>query len=165
LVFGSILLTAACAVAIVFHVYEGLRVEQRTDLARAERASNDQVASRARSRIAAIRQEELRARRLVDWVDRNYHAQALVHSFLSALPLDVSLDAVGLQAAEGLPQARLKFTLLGAEEAQREALRSLETRLYGMGYEIGRRDDPVPASSRHGGVIYGWDLILPSFGR
>lgn len=165
MVAGSLLLIIACAAGIVFHVCEGIRVEQRADLARTERAANDQAASRARNRIGAIKQEELRARRLADWVDRNYHAQALVHSFLSALPLEVSLDAVALQAAEGLPQARLKFTLLGAEEAQREALRSIEKRLYVMGYEIGRRDDPVPATSRHGGVIYGWDLILPNFGR
>jgi hypothetical protein len=118
----------------------------------------------SKSQLAALRREQTRAQRIGEWVDKNYHAQALLQGALTALPFEVSLDALTVQASEGLPQTKLRFTLLGSEDAQRAALRSLEAKLYQLGYEVGKRDDPILSTTRRGGVVYAWDLIIPRFG-
>lgn len=142
---------------------EALHLRQSAAAARAEKQVEDASAGVAQRRAEALNQESARAQDLAEWVDRNFHAQALIHGFIAALPVGVSLDAVSVQAAEGLPQAKLRFTLVGSEEAQRAALRSVEAAVYQLGYEVGRRDDPTPATTRREGVVYAWDLITPDF--
>lgn len=163
-VFGALLVTLACVIGTSIQVSEALRLDGKTSAKRSERDLHLAAAAGAKNRIEQLKKEEVRAHQIADWVDRNFHAQALVHALITALPMEVSLDALSVQAAEGLPQAKLKFTLLGSEEAQRGALRAVEDRLYQLGYEVGKRDDPASSTSRRGGVVYAWDLIIPSFG-
>lgn len=163
-VYGAQLVALACIVGAAIQFSEALRLEGKIAERRAERDLSQAATANARARLEQLKREEGRAHLIADWVDRNYHAQALVHEFLSALPAEVSLDGISVQAAEGLPQAKLRFTLLGSEDAQRGALRAIEERLYHLGYEVGKRDDPTSSVSRHGGVLYAWDLIIPSFG-
>lgn len=164
LVFGSLLIAAACIVGGTVQLSESLRLESRIVEKRRERDVQLAAAATARSRVEQLKKEETRAHQIAEWVDRNYHAQALVDAFLTSLPAEISLDAVSVQAAEGLPQAKLRFTLLGSEDAQRGALRAIEAKLYRLGYEVGKRDDPTSSSARRGGIVYAWDLIVPSFG-
>lgn len=163
-VYGVLLVTLAAVVGTSVQLSEAFRLDGKAAAKRVERDAHLSAAAGARNRIEQLKKEEVKAHQIADWVDRNYHAQALVHALLTALPTEVSLDALSIQASEGLPQAKLKFTLLGSEEAQRSALRSVEEKLYQLGYEVGRRDDPTSSSTRRGGVVYAWDLILPSFG-
>ena len=163
-VYGAVALIFACVVGFSIQLSEGFRLQNRIDQKRSELSAHLTATNNAHNRIEGLKREEARARRIGNWVDRNYHAQALVHAFITALPAEVSLDALAVQASEGLPQVKLKFTLLGAEEAQRSGLRAIETKVYQLGYEIGKRDDPLSATSRRGGVVYAWDLIVPSFG-
>lgn|GEM_PF-3015031 len=163
-VYGAVLVALCCVVGTAIQLSESFRLDGKTSAKRAERDLNLLAAAGARSRIEQLKREEIRAHHIADWVDRNFHAQALVHALIVALPTEVSLDALTVQAAEGLPQAKLKFTLLGSEDAQRGALRAVEEKLYQLGYEIGKRDDPISSTARRGGVVYAWDLIIPSFG-
>lgn len=163
-VYGMIALSIACIGGAATHAADGWQIGERTKMQDALRVADESAIAIANQHIAAVKAEDLRAHQMADWIDRNYHAQALLNSFLQTLPTEVSVDAVSVQAAEGLPQAKLKFTLLGSESSQRQALRSIENSLYALGYEVGRRDDPVPSSARRGGVVYAWDLIMPSFG-
>jgi hypothetical protein len=131
--------------------------------ARVLRAHED-VAAEARTRLRQSEREAVRARDIADWVDKNYHAQALAQAILLALPPEVSLDVLTLTAAEGLPQAKVRFSLLGSEPAQREALRRVEEGMYRLGYDVARREDPGVSVSRRGAVVYAWELIIPNFG-
>lgn len=163
-VYGAVAITAACIIGTTIQLSEAFRLEGKIGEKHAERSLNLAAASAARNRVESLKHEEARAHQIAEWVDRNFHAQALVHAFIVALPTEVSLDALSVQASEGLPQAKVKFTLLGSEDAQRHALRAVEAKLYQLGYEVGKRDDPTSSTTRRTGVVYAWDLILPSFG-
>ena len=163
-VYGALLFTITCVLGTTIQLSEAFRLDGKTSAKRAERDLQLSAAAGAKNRVDQLKKEEVRAHQIADWVDRNFHAQALVHAMITALPTEVSLDALSVQAAEGLPQAKLKFTLLGSEDAQRGALRAVEEKLYQLGYGVGKRDDPTSSTTRRAGVVYAWDLILPSFG-
>lgn len=163
-VYGALAVIIACVVGTSLQLSDAFRLDGLTAAKRAERDVHLNASISAKDRMEYLKKEEVRAHQIAEWVDRNFHAQALVHAMITALPIEVSLDALSVQAAEGLPQAKLKFTLLGSEEAQRNALRSVEEKLYSLGYGVGKRDDPASSTARRGGVVYAWDLIIPSFG-
>ncbi len=158
--------------AVALLAFAGIGVEVTAALQLQREIRSDQtVLARLRAdheksvaRAVSLRKQEGRARQIGEWVDLNFHGQALLHRVLESLPPEVALDTVSVQVAEGLPQARLKFVLVGTEDAQRGALRTLEAGLYHLGYEIGRREDPAPYPQRRGAVFYAWDLLIPNFG-
>ena len=163
-VFTAAVAVVGCIVGAAIHVSDGARLSATIKSDENELALQQAALARARGQIARFAADEGRAKVIGEWVDKNFHAQHLAQAFLSVLPVEVSLDAVSVVAVEGLPQARLKFTMLGSEAAQRGALRAVESRLYHMGYEVGKREDPTLSTSRRGAIVYVWDLILPSFG-
>jgi hypothetical protein len=161
---GVFLLVCACLFGLAFQLKSGLYLEGRIGQKTAEATMNQQAAGAARKKIEGLKKEEKRAQQIGAWLENTYHAQNLVHSFLKAIPADVALDGMEITAAEGTPQLKLKFTLVGNEDSLAIASRAIETRLYELQYEIAQRDDPVSAAQRRGGVTYGWTIIMPTFG-
>jgi hypothetical protein len=163
-VWGALCLTFACTVGIAALLLQGTRTSARAEeqmrLGSEHRSARDE----ARGRLVKLNHEEAEARLLAQWLDKNYHTQALLHAFLTVLPAEVSLDAVSVHASEGLPQGKLSFTLLGSEDAQRHALRAIESKLYALGYQIAKRDDPTAAQHRRGSIVHTWNLIFPGLG-
>ncbi len=164
------LVLAALGMALValsgasFAAVGAVRLERAQAASALGLRAHEDAAAAARSRIHQHEREAVRARQIADWVDKNYHAQALAQAFLLALPPEVSLDGLSLTAAEGLPQAKVRFSLLGSEPAQREALRRVEASVYQLGYDVARREDPGASMTRRGAVVYAWELIIPNFG-
>ncbi|HEY9153750.1 MAG TPA: hypothetical protein VIM69_01385 [Opitutaceae bacterium] len=161
---ASLVLTALAVVGSALQIAAALGTQEKITARRLETFHYRNAVTAANQRMSDLRKEIESIRRSGEWVQRNYHAQQLVQEVLNALPNDVTIDGLHLQATEGISQAKLRFTLYGAEESQRAGLREMEARLYHLGYEIGRRDDPVAASGRRGGISYAWDVIIPTFG-
>lgn len=157
-------LVCACLVGLAYQLKSGLYLEGRIGQRTAEITMNQQAAGAARKKIDGLKKEEKRAQQIGAWLENTYHAQSLVHSFLKSIPADVALDGMEITAAEGTPQLKLKFTLVGNEDSLAIASRAIEARLYELQYEIAQRDDPISAAQRRGGVTYGWTIIMPTFG-
>jgi len=163
-IWAGVAITGLSLAVSACQIFSAISLEEKITAHRLEAFHYRNSENAADQHGADLQRELDDIRRCSEWVQRNYHAQQLVQELLNAVPNEVALDGLHVQAMEGLSQAKLKFTLYGAEEAQRAGLREMEARLYHLGYEIGRRDDPVAASGRRGGVIYAWDVILPTFG-
>ena len=161
---AAVVLAVLAVLLSVLQVASAIGMQEKITARRLEAFHYRNAIGAANQRMSDLHKEVESIRHSGEWVQRNYHAQPLVQELLNALPNDVTVDGLQLQATEGLSQAKLRFTLFGAEESQRTGLREMEARLYHLGYEIGRRDDPIAASGRRGGIVYAWNIIMPVFG-
>jgi hypothetical protein len=94
----------------------------------------------------------------LQWLRTHPDAQRLLLRLLGGFPENVTLERMGAQLDESGRQMSLEFQLLGTEEGQSAALRSVEQALLGLGYRIGERNSPVPVSR---GTLHRWRLIIP----
>jgi hypothetical protein len=110
-----------------------LGTQEKITASRLESFHYRNASSVANQRMSDLQKEVEAIHRSGEWVQHNYHAQPLVQELLNALPNDVTVDGMHLQTTEGISQAKLRFTLYGAEESQRVGLREMEARLYHLG--------------------------------
>ena len=128
---------------------EGIREETRVK-------ANEEIASL--KRCAGFAAQKSQGLEYLQWLKTHPDAQRLLLRLLEGLHENVALERLSAQVDESGRQMVLEFHLLGSEEGQEGAVRSVEQALLGLGYRIGERNAPVQV---HRGTLHRWRLIIP----